>query len=149
MYTWPTKQVFCLYLRRIFDNESFWMSLKSTFLAFKKSCRNRGEGGEVIWTKSKRTAAFFRDVFPYWYWCIYAVLLWVKKSRFTRFLQVNTFAQKWGRVYFFDKSTSLHGQYYQIQIPQWKEDFSVRIARPIIHHFQSGPRKMSPVLVKS
>ena len=45
LYTWPTKQVFCLYLRRILDNKSFWMSLKSTFLAFKKSCwPNWGEG---------------------------------------------------------------------------------------------------------
>ena len=34
LYTWPTKQVFCLYLRRILDNESFWMSPKSTFLAW-------------------------------------------------------------------------------------------------------------------
>ena len=36
LYKWPTKQVFCLYLRRISDNESFWISLKSTFLALKK-----------------------------------------------------------------------------------------------------------------
>ena len=49
LYTWPTKQVICLYLRRILDNESFWMSRKSTFLAFKKSCticpNRRGRGG--------------------------------------------------------------------------------------------------------
>ena len=31
LYTWPTKQEFCLYLRRILDIESFWMLLKSTF----------------------------------------------------------------------------------------------------------------------
>ena len=37
LYTWPKKQVFCLYLKTILDNESFWMSLKSTFLALKKS----------------------------------------------------------------------------------------------------------------
>ena len=37
LYTWPTKQVFCLYLRKILDNDSFWMSLKSTFLAFNKN----------------------------------------------------------------------------------------------------------------
>ena len=30
LYTWPTKQVFFLYLRRILDNESFWKPLKST-----------------------------------------------------------------------------------------------------------------------
>ena len=36
LYTWPTKQVFCLNLRRILYNESFWMWPKSTFLAFKK-----------------------------------------------------------------------------------------------------------------
>ena len=42
------------------------MSLKWTFLAFKKSCSNWGVGGgggggdvEVIWTKSKRTVTFF------------------------------------------------------------------------------------------
>ena len=37
------------------------MSLKSTFLALKNgtNCPNWGEGGEVIWTKSKRTAVFF------------------------------------------------------------------------------------------
>ena len=42
------------------------MSLKSTFLAFKKSCHivqiggmgGRGGGVEVIWTKSIRTATF-------------------------------------------------------------------------------------------
>ena len=27
LYTWPTKQVFCLYLGGMLDNESFWMSL--------------------------------------------------------------------------------------------------------------------------
>ena len=68
LYTWPTKQVFCLYLRRILDNKSFWMSLKLTFLAFKKVVhvvqiwgrRGGDRGGRgVIWTKSKRTAAFF------------------------------------------------------------------------------------------
>ena len=63
MYTWFIKQVFCFYSRRILDNESFWMSLKSTFLALKKSgtsCPNWGGGeGEVIWTKSNRTATFF------------------------------------------------------------------------------------------
>ena len=39
------------------------MSLKSTFLALKKVVQvvQIGvRGGEVIWTKSKRTAAFFR-----------------------------------------------------------------------------------------
>ena len=44
------------------------MSLKLTFLVFKKSgksCPYFGEGGgEVIWTKSKRTASFFRETFP-------------------------------------------------------------------------------------
>ena len=70
LYTSPTKQVFCLYLRRILDNESFWMLSKSTFLAFKKSCTScpnwgEGVGGEIIWTKFKRTAAFFREIFPY------------------------------------------------------------------------------------
>ena len=48
LYTWPTKQVFCLYLRRILDNKSFWMSLKLTFLALKKSgtsCPKWGVGG--------------------------------------------------------------------------------------------------------
>ena len=32
------------------------------------SCPNWGEGGgavEVIWTKSERTATFFRETFPY------------------------------------------------------------------------------------
>ena len=45
------------------------MSLKAMFLAFKKSCTscpNWGEGGrEVIWTKSKRAAAFLREPLPY------------------------------------------------------------------------------------
>ena len=48
LYTWPTKQVFCLYLRRILDNKSFWMSLKLTFLALKNSgtsCPNWWERG--------------------------------------------------------------------------------------------------------
>ena len=66
LYTWPTKQVFCLYLRGILDNESFWMSPKSTFLVFKKSCPNWGRGrGGGIWTKSNRTAFFSRETVPY------------------------------------------------------------------------------------
>ena len=43
------------------------MSLRLTFLAFKKSCTscpNWGERGEVIGTESKRTATFFRETFP-------------------------------------------------------------------------------------
>ena len=42
------------------------MSLELTFLAFKKSCTScpLGEGVGIIWTKSKRTAAFFREPFP-------------------------------------------------------------------------------------
>ena len=48
------------------------MFLKSTFLALKESgtsCPNWGVGGgggggeEIIWTKSKRTATFFREAF--------------------------------------------------------------------------------------
>ena len=44
------------------------MLLKSTFLVLKKVVQvaqigGRG-GGKVIWTKSKRTAAFFRETFP-------------------------------------------------------------------------------------
>lgn len=35
LYAWPKKQVFCLNLRRILDNEPFWLSLRSTFLASK------------------------------------------------------------------------------------------------------------------
>ena len=47
LYTWPTKQVFCLYLRIILDNESFWMncSLNQSFWRLKKSstsCPNWG-----------------------------------------------------------------------------------------------------------
>ena len=70
LYTWPTKQVFCLYLRRILDNKSFWMSLKLTFLALKKSgtsCPKWGvgeRGVEVIWTISKKTSTFFRENIP-------------------------------------------------------------------------------------
>ena len=60
LYTWPTKQVFCLYLRRIVDKESFWMSPKSTFWAFKKSCTSCPN--YVIWTKSKRWATFHRAI---------------------------------------------------------------------------------------
>ena len=49
------KQVFCLYLLRILDNESF-----EKFLAFKKVVQvvqiaGRVGRGEVIWTKSERT----------------------------------------------------------------------------------------------
>ena len=44
------------------------MSFKSTFLALKKMYKlsklGVGVGGEVTWIKSKRTAAFVRDVFP-------------------------------------------------------------------------------------
>ena len=40
------------------------MSLKSTFLAFKKSWGEEKEGEEVIWTKSKKTSTFFRETFP-------------------------------------------------------------------------------------
>ena len=45
------------------------MSMKSTFLALKKVVQvvqigERGGGAEVIWTKSKRTAAFFRETVP-------------------------------------------------------------------------------------
>ena len=47
LYTWPTKQVFCLYLRIILDNKSFWMycSLNQSFWRLKKSstsCPNWG-----------------------------------------------------------------------------------------------------------
>ena len=42
------------------------MTLRSLFLVFKKIVLVGGrEGGKVIWTKSKRTAAFFRDSIPY------------------------------------------------------------------------------------
>ena len=50
------------------------MSLKSTFLAFKKSCTscpNWEEGeGEVIWSKSKRTAVFPHEIVPNATWSI-------------------------------------------------------------------------------
>ena len=54
-------QVFCLYLRRILDNELFWMSLKSTFLALKKctSCPNWGEGGGNLDKIQKNSNFFF------------------------------------------------------------------------------------------
>ena len=47
LYAWPTKQVFCLYLRIILDNKSFWMycSLNQSFWRLKKSstsCPNWG-----------------------------------------------------------------------------------------------------------
>ena len=47
LYTGPTKQVFCLYLRIILDNKSFWMycSLNHSFWRLKKSstsCPNWG-----------------------------------------------------------------------------------------------------------
>ena len=45
MYTWPTKQVFCLYLRRILYNESFWMSIKSSFWHSKKLFKVSKLGG--------------------------------------------------------------------------------------------------------
>ena len=41
-------------------NRRFWRSKKVVQVV---QIGGRG-GGEVIWTKSKRTAAFFRDVFP-------------------------------------------------------------------------------------
>ena len=41
-------------------NRRFWRSKKVVQVV---QIRGRG-GGEEIWTKSKRTAAFFRDVFP-------------------------------------------------------------------------------------
>ena len=67
LYTWPTKQVFCLYLRRILDNKSFWMSLKSPFLASKKSCKNcpnwgEGRGGNL--EKIQKNSSLFRGVVP-------------------------------------------------------------------------------------
>ena len=40
------------------------MLLKSVFLAFKKNCQSFPNWGEVIWTKSKRTAGFFRENAP-------------------------------------------------------------------------------------
>ena len=64
LYRWPTKQVICLNLRRILDNELFWMSLKSTFLAFKKVVQVvQIRGRRVIWTKYNRRATFFCDTF--------------------------------------------------------------------------------------
>ena len=48
LYTWPTKQVFCLYIRRMLDNESFWISLKLTFLAFKNKLYKLGGGENVL-----------------------------------------------------------------------------------------------------
>ena len=49
---------------------SFWILLKSTFLAFKQVVQvvqigGRGVGLEVIWTKSKRTATFVSLNLPY------------------------------------------------------------------------------------
>ena len=68
LYAWPTNQVFCLYLRRNSDNESIWISLKSTFLALKKSCTscpNGGVGGNLDKIQSKRTETFFCETFPH------------------------------------------------------------------------------------
>ena len=65
--TWSTQQVFGLYFRRFLDNELFWISVKSTFLAFKKSCTscpNWGEGGGNS-DKIQKNSSFFRDAFPY------------------------------------------------------------------------------------
>ena len=53
------------------------MSLKSTFFGVKKSgtsCPNWGEGGEVIWTKSKRTATFFRETIPNCQWLFVMII---------------------------------------------------------------------------
>ena len=63
-YTWPSKQLFFLYLRRILDNESFWMLLKLRFLAFKKSCTsgpNWGEGGGNL-DKIQKDGSFFSSL---------------------------------------------------------------------------------------
>ena len=62
LYTWPTKQVFCLYLRRILDNKSFWMSLKLTFLALKKSgtsCPKWGGGTGEFGQNPEKQQLFF------------------------------------------------------------------------------------------
>ena len=50
------------YLRRVWDNVSFRMSLKSTFLAFKISCTSCPNWGEVIWTK--KNSSIFSGYFP-------------------------------------------------------------------------------------
>ena len=42
-------------------NQRFWRSKKVVQVV---QIGVRGGGGEVIWTKSKRTAAFFRETFP-------------------------------------------------------------------------------------
>ena len=52
-----THKASILPLRRILDNESFLLLLKSTFLAFKKSFTS--------WTNSKKNSSFFRDPFFY------------------------------------------------------------------------------------
>ena len=61
------------------------MLLKSTFLELKKSCTscpNWGEGGgEVIWTKSKRTAAFFRENVSYFQSCRMLSLCYIKNNK--------------------------------------------------------------------
>ena len=65
-FTWPTKQVFCLYFSRILDNESFCMSLKSTFLAFKKVVQVvqiGGRGGGNL-DKIQKSSYIFRETFP-------------------------------------------------------------------------------------
>ena len=52
-------------LWRILDYESFWILLKSTFLAFKKSgtsCPNLGGGGNL--DKIQKNSYFFREAFP-------------------------------------------------------------------------------------
>ena len=71
LYTWPTKQVFCLFKEESWIMSHFECRWNCRF-GVQKSCTSYpnwwlGREGEreVIWAKSRRTAAFFRDVFPY------------------------------------------------------------------------------------
>ena len=59
LYTLPTKKVFCLYLRSILDNDSFWMSLKTAFLTFKKSYTSYPNWGGGNLDKIQKKSNFF------------------------------------------------------------------------------------------
>ena len=52
-----THKASILPLRRILDNESFLMSLKSTFLAFKKSCTSYPKWGDIETLRTLREVA--------------------------------------------------------------------------------------------
>ena len=95
------------------------MLLKSTFLALKKVVQVvqiEARGGGLIWTKSKRTATFFRETIPYsectllFFYCITSQFLAMQPQFFA-------FANKW--MFSSKKANTFFSNNYCVQLLSW------------------------------